>query len=139
MPQLEHVSIFVQGPLRYHETYEEIISMVKSTHTERASALPKLLVLRLPHPMQPVLHHYYRGRDFHETLRDPTPFQIVMPSEAPRRLLADTDVGADVGWRHGVVFLPSDEKKDGSSGFIMRSYTVWTPMSPGVSWPYKLN
>lgn len=67
---------------------------------------------------------------------DPSlPFQVVRPSHELLGDLADLDAGADFGWRHGLIFLPSDDSDKGSAGFIMRSYTVFTPLPPGTSWP----
>lgn len=130
---LVHLSIFIQGPLERTDTYRMILSAVEEVHATIASLRPKLLVLRLPYPMMwPNIGDLF-CRGVEEMINDPNlPFSIVRPSHELSGDMADRDTGADIGWRHGVLFLPPD---NGSSGFVMRNYTVWTPMPPNTRWP----
>jgi hypothetical protein len=134
IPRLDHLSIFIQGPLNLKKTYERVIHEVARIRTG-SDFLPKLFVLRLPHPLlsNDPLDIHSHGID--DILADTSlPFKIVRPHQAYQGILADLDVGVDVGWRYGTIFLSSQHV----SNFHMLRYVVWTPLPRGTSWPYML-
>jgi hypothetical protein len=137
LPRLDHLSIFIQGPLNRKTTYEQVIREVRDLYASYSSSPPNLFVLRLPHP-----NLFHNELDMHsdgidEMLGDPSiPFQVIRPTQPSQGVLADTDVGVDVGWRCGVMFLPSKAASGESADFVTRSYIVWTPLPPGVDWPF---
>jgi hypothetical protein len=137
LSQLDHFSLFIQGPLHTTHTYRYMLEDVKHIHTSMASHLPKLFVVRFPHPfMCPVQGDLYsRGVD--EMLDDPSlPFRIIRPTSVfLGGELADLDTGLDIGWRQGMLFLPPNGTIDKPSEFVSRRYMVWAPMPSRVSWP----
>lgn len=132
--RLDHLSVFVQGPLCKRVTYERILEdMTEVCHSRR----PKFAVIRLPYP-HPCISVEIRENGFWDLVDSGRPFRVVMPPQAPPTQpaveLGDHDMGQDAGWRVGVIFMPAD-RLDGSSEIIRRGYALWTPLPLGSIWP----
>ena len=130
---VEHLSVFIQGPIWLGNTYESLLEQLRCIQLLRANSF-KSFVVRLPKQMSDPIFGSHFGVDIDNMVANPSlPFQIIRPENAIGRL-EDQDVGLDVGYRQGEVFLPRN-KGDGPPGFDVRRYTVWTPMPPGLKWP----
>lgn len=134
MPQLDHLSIFLQGPLNRRDTCQTIIWHICNLQSESTSQQLKFFVVRFPYFWTSWDNVQYRHEDMEDLLTEPSlPFRIARPTGTSQGTLADLDTGVDVGWRYGVLFLPSG---DGSSESTTRDYLVWTPLPKGGKWPY---
>ncbi|KAF2687316.1 hypothetical protein K458DRAFT_469179, partial [Lentithecium fluviatile CBS 122367] len=129
MPNLVHLSIFVQGPLDIGRVYCIVLDPIEEAHARMASPQPPLCVVRLPHSDTSRVPNVISDVD--QVIQNSKwQFHIVRPSTDFPGDLADEDIGADIVWRCGVIYLPSG---DGSTGFVARSYLVWTPMPAGYT------
>lgn len=136
--QLDHISIFLQGPLYMGDTYKQTMSLVETLGVGRLRP-PKLFVVRFPQINSDPFFGNIFSHEVDTLLAAPgLPFEIVQPCRTIFMEPADLDVGVDAGWRHGVIFLPSDNTEDCTSSFTTRSYIVWTPMPFGIRWPWKI-
>jgi hypothetical protein len=136
MGSLDHVSIFVQGPIYRDTTFRTILAHMEGMLPHLHMSPPSLYVLRLPHAIPNSPNESFFDRKVEEMLNNTElPFQIVRHSTGSPDWPADSDTGIDCGWRQGVLFLPPTEPSDRTSTFVMRRYTVWTPMPSGTDWP----
>jgi hypothetical protein len=134
MPQLKRVSIFVQGPLHLQQTYRSILDTLQVRIASPNRPL-EMLVLRVPNGV-PSSHWTFSVQEMENMIDAMSPvFSVVKPAETAAEPV-DADVGADVGWRCGTLFLSMG---DGASGqvFRMRRYVVWTPLPRGLTWPCR--
>lgn len=135
---LDHISIFLQGPLYLGETYKQTISLVETLVASRLRP-PKLFVVRFPQiNSDPFFGNIFSQEVDTLLATSELPFEIVQPSRTIFVEPEDLEVGVDAGWRYGVIFLPSDGTDNCTSGFTMRSYMVWTPMPFGLRWPWRI-
>lgn len=139
LPQLDHLSIFIQGPLNRRGAYQSAIADLRRLHAPNSPPPLKSFIVRFPH--QQVLNTaaeiHHQGID--KLLADPSlPFKVMRPTPSCQGTVADDmDVGVDVGWRYGVLFLAS-KAEDGTSEPTMMNYLVWTPVPKGGKWPYTV-
>jgi hypothetical protein len=136
MGSLDHLSIFIQGPIYRDTTFRMILAHMEGFFPQLRTSPPILYVLRLPHaipklPNEDLFDHKVEKMLKHTEL----PFQVVRHSSGSPEWPADSDTGIDCGWRQGVLFLSPTESIDRPSEFVMRRYTVWTPIPPGTDWP----
>jgi hypothetical protein len=124
VPQLDHISIFIQGLLRLEQSYRQILSDVKHFRPPKDSPPPRVFVVRLPCQ--------------HDDLKYSTTRALLLDSTLPCRTVGPDYLWKEMkaivshGWKHGVIYLPADGGSDGSAGYVMRRYTVWIPS------PWKL-
>ena len=136
MGSLDHLSIFLQGPIYRDTTFRMILAHMEQFFTPLRTASPSLCVLRLPHAIPNPPNEDLFDRKVEKMLENTElPFQVVRHSSGPPDWPADSDTGIDCGWRQGVLFFPPTDPDDGPSNFVMRRYTVWTPMPSGTDWP----
>jgi hypothetical protein len=140
MPQLEHLFVFIQGPLNLRETYRITVSHLRKLHARCGSPPLKSFTVRFPHPRLTNNPSDQHSQGLDELLADPSiPFKIMRPTQTCRGMLAiGLDVGVDVGWRYGVLFLPSKAGDNGMTELGMKKYLVWTPVPKGGKWPYMV-
>jgi hypothetical protein len=140
MPQLDHLSIFIQGPLNLRETYRVVLSQISNLYAETASPPPKSFTVRFPHPQLLNTPSDMHSQGLDKLLADPSiPFKIVRPTKSCQGTLADgLDVGVDVGWRYGVLSLPTEAGDEENQEAYMKNYLVWTPVPKGGKWPYEV-
>jgi hypothetical protein len=127
----------VQGPIGSTYTILNLLGDVDRVY-EKMARKPRTFVLRLPRPWAWEVERGFSDsqREGLEMIRDPgRAYRVVQPPRVPGRDMADQDLGADLGWRQGVISLPSD---DDTSEVVRRSYTVWTPIPPGLKWPCSI-
>ncbi len=136
-PRLEHLSVFIQGPLWLGTTVEALIEQLTLVAVTRGSSL-KSFIVRLPRHMNDAWFGNQWGGDIDQMVANPDLlFKIVRPEFTIGRL-EDQDTGLDVGWRMGEVLFPKKEP-DSEDEFEVRRYTVWTPTPKGLSWPCHKN
>lgn len=137
MPQLKCVSVFVQGPLRLRQTCKGILDTV-AIRIASASRSLYLFFLRLPNPLPTPPYRTVSISDLENMINAQNPtFSVVRPVEVANEERTDVDVGVDVGWRCGTLFLPSDEGVSEKAGGMMKRYVVWTPPPRGLTWPCR--
>ena len=135
MPQLRCVSIFVQGPLRLKQTYRSILSTVAGLIAFTGRPLD-LFVLRIPNPLPTPPDWTFSIRGLEDMIKAAEPaFSVVRPAGITEES-ADVDVGVEVGWRGGTLFLPTGQGAS-NPGIMMRRYVVWTPLPCGLTWPCR--
>jgi hypothetical protein len=135
MPQLRCISIFVQGPLHLKQTYKSILSTVTTCIASIDRTLD-LFVLRVPNPLPTPPYWTFSTSNLGNMIIAHSPaFSVVRPSVTAEEV-ADVDVGVDVGWRCGTLFLSTSEGVP-YPGNMMRRYVVWTPLPRGLTWPCR--
>ena len=123
MPQLKHLSVFIQGPLIMQYTYNDILSVLNAIQLSN----PKCFVVRFPWPVDADID---QKEAIDQMMEDRSlPFQLVRPEHREGtdkdKRIPDLDTGHDLGWREGVLFSPVH---DGSGEFTTKSYSVFTPL-----------
>ncbi|KAH7382363.1 hypothetical protein DE146DRAFT_225247 [Phaeosphaeria sp. MPI-PUGE-AT-0046c] len=134
MPQLNCVSIFVQGPLHLGQTYKRILDIIKCRVVCPNRRLDHFVV-RVPNAMSPSPWTLSIQELENLITVEDLEFSVVKPAETAAEA-GDADVGADVGWRCGTMFLPMEDESLGR-GKNMKRYIVWTQLPRGLTWPCR--
>ncbi len=123
-PQLNTVSIFLQGPFYSKELHEKLISDLAKVQESWISPPPKLFVLRLPCESG---EQFLSQDELDQMPAKPIPpFQLVDRKYAQIGEQLDAAGGLDYGWRFGVQYLPCDKPVNEAPAQSMRTYFIWT-------------
>ncbi len=133
LPNLQRLSIFIQGPITNYRTYSEVVSRITDVCYKLKSL--KQVTVRLPRDN----NYSYKGRPRHVAkvkqeiktlLDDPdTPFTIVQPyynTEQRCGDQADRETEYDCAWRIGTLYL-GDERNSAVTETV--NYAVFTEAS----------
>lgn len=130
LPNLKHLSVFIQGPLIRWTSYEFLLHHLEKVAKEVGT---KIIYIRLPWPLRdPARPHEVEAvlKGLDAAREDPAPplriFLPPVPSGRNHYEMADANLatwGAG-GWRVGSMFAPSDE---GGDGYVATNYAAYAP------------
>ncbi|CAG5141526.1 uncharacterized protein ALTATR162_LOCUS961 [Alternaria atra] len=134
-PDLESLSVFIQGPLTSEETYRQICGSLRSIQRDLRSL--RFMMVRFPRPFPDEvvqLRAQYDGQDPIELVRRVLEkeeaevrhgYRIVQPSLEPGQNAYDmADSDAESKWRVGTIYMQSSGEAD---GVATRNYAVLRP------------
>lgn len=120
MQPIENMSIFVQGPLKRASWCKAELDHIEGISYQVTGSL----VVRMPWPILDGYFNDSESEGVSKTFTD-SPIRILSPPWKPNAEGADLQMGYDVGWRVGAMFLPV---QDGSEDIEITSYAIFTPV-----------